>query len=121
MLTDRAWLAHFYNLYGDQWVADHIGCNRKTVIAARQRHGISSMPRGPRRGITPDTDSRPVVKQVAQLLENRREPASWHGALRCIADADTARKACDQPAERDAAIQLAVTALRVAEQLDQAA
>lgn len=57
-LSDPAWLTRMYREHGDMWIALELGCNRKTVTAARDRHGIQSAPRGPRRGSssTPPTE-----------------------------------------------------------------
>jgi hypothetical protein len=48
-LQDPDWLRRAYQWRGDLAIAAELGCDRKTVRAARERLGIASAPRGPRR------------------------------------------------------------------------
>lgn len=65
-LDDAHWLRMRYLVAGDLAIANELGVDRKTVRAARRRHGIASHPVGPRRGV-----ARPAPRPVSPIVTAR--------------------------------------------------
>jgi hypothetical protein len=122
-LHDRDWLQSHYLRHGDMWIALELGCNRKTVRRQRERLGIQSMPPGRRPGMPPvDAFTPPeVLNDAAERFTDDATTPTYNVLLEHLVAADQARKAHDRARERDAAINGAVTWLRIADRLDQAA
>lgn len=123
-LDDPAWLTQRLEHAGTASIALELGVSRKTVRLACERLNIPSHPSGRRRGRR-ITDSPTALTETIDLFAAHADstaPApTWTTVLGQLAAADTARKAHNRTSERNAAIALAVAAIRVAEHIDQAA
>lgn len=110
-LDDRDWLARRYLEAGDNAIAKELGVSPGTVIRARKRLQIASLPAGRRRGAQ---TMRPVHRPSAELIAERISlESSPHGPaptltliagrVRALHDASTTR---DPLALEDAVISL---------------
>ena len=132
-LNDVDWLRRRYQVISDDAIATELGVDRKTVRAARQRHGIPSQPRGPRRGAAPvmrstvaiaspapapDVTS-PTTRLVAERVARERGdggfgPAVLSQRVRAVA---VARVSGDPAAVEDAIVGVASAAVLWLDQL----
>jgi hypothetical protein len=109
-LDDRDWLARRYLEAGDNAIATELGVSPGTVIRARKRLRIASLPPGRRRGARPAPPRPSAAELIAERIaeeSRRRGPAPTltlvAGRVRALHDANAAG---DHPARLDALVAL---------------